>query len=114
MIKLKRSGMIDMQEHIMQEKYADLILQKGVNIQQNQALVMNGPVEGADFVRIVAKKAYELGAKDVHVTWADDTLSLLKYKHATDEVIEHYPSWKVEMQETYAKDGAAFLSIHAT
>src|SRR5699024_12100888 len=24
------------------------------------------------------------------------------------------PKWKVELQESYAKDGAAFLSIHAT
>src|SRR5690625_4501691 len=96
------------------EKYADLVLQKGVNIQKNQALFVNAPIEGIDFVRIVAKRAYELGAKDVHISWSDDELTLLKYKHATDEVIEQFPEWRVKMQEDYAEDGAAFLSIHAT
>lgn len=96
------------------EKYADLVLQKGVNIQKNQALVINAPIEGADFARIVARKAYELGAKDVHVSWADDELTLLKFQNATDEVLENFPEWRVNMQEYYAKDGAAFISIHAT
>lgn len=103
-----------MKEQTLQEKYADLVLQMGVNIQKDQALVINGPVEGAAFVRLVAHKAYELGAKEVHVNWADDELSLLKYQHATEEVIENFPDWKVQLQESYAKDGAAFLSIHAT
>ncbi len=99
---------------IEMEKYADLILQRGVNLQRNQALFINAPIEGAEFIRLVAKKAYELGAKDVHVSWGDDELSLLKFEHATDEVIETYPEWRVKQQEGYAEDGAAFLSVHAT
>lgn len=98
----------------LQEKYADLVLQKGVHIQKNQTLVINGPIEGADFVRLVAKRAYELGAKNVHINWADDYLTHLKYKHAADEVIESFPAWKVAQQEGFAEEGAAFLSIHAT
>src|SRR5690625_7659744 len=96
------------------EKYADLVLQKGVNIQQNQALFVNAPIEGVDFVRTVAKRAYELGAKDVHISWSDDELTLLKYKYATDEVIETFPEWRVKIKEDYAEDNDAFLSIHAT
>src|SRR5699024_12489265 len=77
------------------------------------ALVINAPIEGVEFVRLVAKKAYDLGAKNVHINWADDELTFLKYKHASDEVIENVPGWKVDMQEGFAEDGAAFLSIHA-
>src|SRR5699024_663770 len=58
--------MIDQQT---MEKYAVLALRTGVNLQQGQALMINAPVEGADFTRVVVKKAYELGAKDVHVQW---------------------------------------------
>lgn len=103
-----------MNEQTLQDRYADLVLQKGVNIQKNQALVINAPIEGATFVRLVAKKAYLLGAKNVHINWSDDELTFLKYKHAADEVIETVPDWKVDMQESFAEDGAAFLSIHAT
>src|SRR5699024_12263381 len=84
-----------------------LALRTGVNLQQGQALMINAPVEGADFTRVVVKKAYELGAKDVHVQWNDDELTLLKYQHAPEEVLTHYPEWKVKLHDFYAEDGAA-------
>ena len=96
------------------EKYAELVLVKGVNVQKDQAVVVSAPIEGADFTRVLAKKAYELGAKNVHINWGDDELTKLKYEHATDEVIENYPDWQVQKMESFAEDGAAFVSIHAT
>lgn len=95
-------------------KYARLVLEKGVNVQQDQAVVVSAPIEGADFVRILAKEAYALGAKNVHINWGDDELTRLKYEHASDEVMDHFPSWRVQMMEDFAEDGAAFVSIHAT
>lgn len=96
------------------EKYAELVLVKGVNVQQDQAVVVSAPIEGAEFTRILAKKAYELGAKNVHINWSDDELVRLKYEHASDEVMDDFPSWRVQMMEEFAEDGAAFVSIHAT
>ncbi len=89
-------------------------MQTGVNLQENQALMINAPIEGADFTRIVARKAYEMGAKDVHINWSDDELTLLKYENAPDEVIGSFPEWKVKLNESYAEDGAAVLSIRST
>lgn len=96
------------------EKYAQLVVEKGVNIQEDQTLFVSAPIEGVEFVRIVAKKAYDKGAKEVVINWSDDTLTLLKYQHASDEVIETFPDWAKQKQEYYAEGGAAFLSIHAT
>src|SRR5690625_2112289 len=96
------------------EKYADLTLKKGVNLGQNQSLFITAPIEGAQFVKTIAEKAYALGAKNVHVNWEDDDLTRLKYTHTSDEVMEKYPEWRVKMQESFAEDGAAFISIHAT
>lgn len=97
-----------------QEKYAELALKTGVNLQKNQALMINAPLEGAEFTKIVVRKAYELGAKDVHVNWTDDELTLLKYTHAPDEVLQNFPEWRVKMHDEFAKDGAALLSIRST
>src|SRR5699024_2457235 len=69
---------INMKEQTVQEKYANLVLQMVVNLQKDQALDINGSVEGAAFLRLVAHKAYALGAKEDHVNWADDELSLLQ------------------------------------
>jgi len=103
-----------MDQHQLLEKYAELVLKKGVNVQKDQAVVISSPIEGVNFTRILAKKAYEIGAKNVHINWSDDELVRLKYEHATDEVIDHYPEWRVQMMEDFAEDGAAFISIHAT
>lgn len=96
------------------EKYADLALKTGVNLQKNQALMINAPIEGADFTKIVVRKAYEIGAKNVHINWVDDELTLLKYENAPDEVIEDFPEWRVKLHDMYAEDGAAVLSIRST
>ncbi|MFD2629279.1 aminopeptidase [Oceanobacillus kapialis] len=96
------------------EKYAELALRKGVNLQKNQALMINAPLEGADFTKIVVRKAYEMGAKDVHINWVDDELTLLKYENAPDEVIASYPDWKVQLHDSFAEDGAAVLNIRST
>ncbi len=37
----------------------------GINIQPGQTLIIRTPLFAADFVRLVAKKAYEAGAKHV-------------------------------------------------
>ncbi|WP_330949131.1 aminopeptidase [Virgibacillus sp. MG-45] len=97
-----------------QEKYAELALRTGVNLQKGQALMINAPIEGADFTKIVVRKAWELGAKDVHINWVDDELTLLKYENAPDEVIADYPEWKVLLHDTFAEDGAAVLNIRST
>src|SRR5690625_412336 len=96
------------------EKYAELALRTGVNLQKGQALMINSSIEGADFTRIVVRKAYELGAKDVHVNWSDDALTLLKYEHAPEEVLADFPDWRVMLHNDYAEDGAALLSISST
>lgn len=98
----------------LKEKYAELALKTGVNLQKDQALVINSSIEGVEFTRIVAKKAYELGAKNVHVNWTDDELTLLKYENAPEEVLTDIPEWQVEKHLDFAKDGAALLAIRST
>src|SRR5690625_942210 len=93
------------------EKYAELALRTGVNLQKGQALMINSSIEGADFTRIVVRKAYELGAKDVHVNWSDDALTLLKYEHAPEEVLAVFPDWSVMLHNDYYVYGDALLLI---
>ncbi|MFC3885820.1 aminopeptidase [Bacillus songklensis] len=96
------------------EKYADLAVRVGVNIQKGQTLVINAPLAAAEFVRKAAKKAYEAGAKNVHVEWNDDELTRTKYELAPDEAFNEFPLWKAKGYEEMAENGAAFLSITAS
>ncbi|GAA0306645.1 aminopeptidase [Gracilibacillus halotolerans] len=96
------------------EKYAELALKTGVNLQENQVLMINSTIEGAEFTRIVVKKAYELGAKNVHINWSDDELNLLKFQHVSTEELTNIPQWQIDKNLDLAKDGAALLSIRST
>lgn len=93
------------------DKYASLCVKVGINIKEGQPLVINAPTEGLKFVRLLAEKAYGLGASDVHVNWSDEELTKLKYRNAPMSVFENYPDWKRDSLVDYAKKGAGFISI---
>ncbi len=92
-------------------KYAQLLVKNGINIQKNQTLVVNAPIEAADFVKVIAEVAYKTGAKNVHVEYRDEKLSLIKLLNAPDEAFDEAPQWKADGFEQMAKEDAAFLSI---
>jgi aminopeptidase len=98
----------------MLDRYADLTVKVGVNIQPGQALHITAPIDSADFVRKIARKAYEAGAKNVVIDWTDDELTRMKYDLAPDEAFHEYPSWKARGYEEMAENGAAFLTITAS
>ena len=68
------------------QKYAELAIKVGVNIQPNQTLLIRTPIECADFVRYAVKCAYENGARNVYVEWSDEECSLARYLYAPDDV----------------------------
>ena len=94
-------------------EYAKLCVSIGINLQKDEPLVINSPIEGQDFVRLVAKNAYEMGASEVHVNWNDEVLAKLKYENAPMRVFENFPKWYADGLEDYAEKGAGFLSISA-
>lgn len=93
------------------EKYAELAVKVGVNIQQGQTLVVNASLDAAEFVRLVVKKAYETGAKHVQVDWNDDIVTRTRFELAPQEAFEEFPEWRAKGLETLAENGAAFMSI---
>ncbi len=93
------------------EKYAELAVRVGVNIQPNQNLTINASTEVAEFVRIVVRKAYEAGARNVYVEWHDDIVSRTRYELASEEALSEYPEWKAKGLETLAENDGAFMSI---
>ena len=95
------------------DKYANLCVRVGINIQKDQPLVINAPVEGVEFVRLLAKRAYEAGAKEVYVNWNDGDITRMKFEYAPMEVFENFPKWYADGMEDYAEKGAGFISISA-
>lgn len=97
----------------MLEKYAMVALQVGVNLQKGQTLVLQAPVEAKELVRKIVRRAYELGAKYVHVELHDEELSRIKFLTAPEEAFTFYPMWRAKGFEEMAAEGAAFLQIYS-
>ncbi|MCB2299207.1 aminopeptidase [Clostridium tagluense] len=96
------------------EKYALLLVKTGINIQKDQTLVINSPIECASFARILSKIAYIEGAREVVINWRDELSSKIKFMHAPEEVFEEYPDWQRDFYVSNVRKGAAFLNISAS
>ncbi|MDQ0087657.1 aminopeptidase [Paenibacillus anaericanus] len=93
------------------EKYAELAVKVGANVQKGQTLIVNATIDSAELVRIIVKQAYEAGARSVKVNWTDDTVTRLRYDMAAEESFLDEPKWYAgEMLELVEK-GAAVLHV---
>lgn len=94
-------------------KYAKLIIKAGLNVQKEQIVVIDAPVESVELVRLVTKEAYDAGAKEVVVKYNDEVVSRYKYEYVKKENFENVPTWFSEFRNSYAAQNAAFLTIHS-
>ncbi|WNQ10881.1 aminopeptidase [Paenibacillus aurantius] len=95
------------------EKYAELAVRIGCNIQPGQSLWINGPIDSADLIRLITRKAYEAGAKNVQVEWYDQAVNRLKYDLAPEEAFGEYPAWRARALEQEAEKNGAYLYIES-
>lgn len=97
----------------MLEKYANLVVRTGVNLQDKQQLVINSPIECASFARMIAEKAYEAGAINVIVEYNDEELDLIKYSKASIESLKKEPKYLELSRDELIKENTAFIFIDA-
>ncbi len=95
------------------EKYARLVVRVGVNLQKDQILVINAPIECAEFARAMARAAFLAGAKDVVMRWGDEQSAHIRYAYGDQAIFEEYPDWLAAFYNDAAGRGAAFVSIAA-
>ncbi len=95
------------------EKYADLLLFKGLNIKKGQPLVITSPIESIDFVRVLAKKAYEYGVHDIYFDWSDSYLKLYQLQNFSMDELDNSLFWNKKVYDEYAEKDGAFLMLTA-
>lgn len=93
--------------------YAKLIIRTGVNLQKGQLVILNAPIENAEFARLVLEEAYRAGARDVLLRYFDDKASRIRYQYASEDALTTVPAWKYTPIEEYAKAGAAYICIES-
>jgi len=101
------------------EKYAEVIIKVALNLQSGQKLCIYSPftfgvpIELAPIIRLITKKAYEVGAKLVDVMWYDEEIYLERFQHAPLDSFTEFPKWKYDYMYDHAKEGNPILYILA-
>ena len=83
------------------QKYAKLLVAKGINVQQGDWVKMTIAVEQAPLARLITKEAYALGAEKVIVKWSDDEINKLHYLHQPVEVLTNIPEYEIQESEDH-------------
>lgn len=83
----------------------------GLGVVPGQQVIITAPVEAVPLVRLVTAEAYQAGASLVTVVYADDEMSLLRLKNATEKTLDETAEWFYAGVAEAMKKGAARLSI---
>jgi aminopeptidase len=75
------------------DRYAELITGFGANVQPDQVVAVEGPLEAAPLVRRIARGAYERGARYVDVLYFDAQVKRIRIEASPDEALDWVPPW---------------------
>ena len=95
------------------QKYAKLLVSKGINVQKGHTIVITIDVEQAPFARLLTKEAYELGAEEVIVKWTDDFVTRETYLHTSEERMTNVPQYKIDESLDMIEKKASRLSVRS-
>ena len=95
------------------EKYAELTVKIGVNLQKGQGLEIVCPVEKRDFAKALTQAAYDAGAGIVRIRWDDEEINKLTYKHADFKMLTEVPKWFVERRNYLVEKGFCYIAVSA-
>jgi len=91
------------------DRYADLIVRVGANVQQGQTLFVTALVEHAPLARALARAAYRAGARLVDVRYADNHLRRSFIEAAPEETLTETTPWLMARTEALAQGGALVM-----
>ncbi len=75
------------------DRYADLIVGFGANVQPDQIVAIEALPEAAPLVRRIARRAYERGARYVDVVYFDPFVKRIRVETAAESSLSWVPPW---------------------
>ena len=75
------------------DRYAELIVSVGANVQPDQVVAVEASPEAAPFVHAIARHAYARGARYVDASYFDPDVKRLRVELAHEETLDWVPPW---------------------
>jgi aminopeptidase len=93
------------------ERFADLIVNFGVNVQSGQILDIGTGLGKEELTRALTASAYKRGAKFVDVYYWDPYLKRARVQYAADDVLDFVPSWYGDRTLQLGEERGATISL---
>lgn len=95
-------------------KYADLLLQVGVNVQKGQNVLIKTEPYHHHFANLLAEKAYQLGAKYVDMSFATPGLTKARLAYSTEENLSFVPEYVKAFSDEWAHKDSCLLNVRGS
>ena len=84
------------------ERYAELAVRVGANVQPGQEVFVHGLVEHSDLVRALTRQSYRAGASYVNLAYSDQHIRRAMIEFGPDEALSYSPEWLKTLTRTTA------------
>jgi aminopeptidase len=81
------------------ERYAELAVRVGANVQPGQEVFVSGLVEHAELIRALTRHSYRAGASYVNVRYEDQHVRRAMIELGPDEALTYSPEWLKTLME---------------
>ena len=93
------------------EKFAEVLVEVGVNLQPGEVAVIQAETEHRDLVRELARVCYRKGARYVRVEYEDDELNRIRAQESRAEYLETFPQWLFDYRRAYGEDDTCVICL---
>ncbi|HEY1512362.1 MAG TPA: aminopeptidase [Gaiellaceae bacterium] len=93
------------------DRYAELIVHIGANVQPGQAVEVTARIEHVHVARAVARASYRAGAAYVDVLYSDQHVRRAMIEHAADDVLSWTPPWLLQRAKHFGEENAAIVAL---
>ena len=93
------------------QRYAELAVRVGANVQPGQLVDVVARVEHAEVAREVARASYRAGAAYVDVYYSDQHIRRALIEHAADDVLSWTPPWLLKRATDIGDERAAVVAL---
>jgi len=94
-----------------EERYAELAVRVGANVQPGQLVDVVARVEHAAVARAVAREAYRAGAAYVDVYYSDQHIRRALIEFAADDLLSWTPPWLLSRAKEVGRERAAVVAL---
>jgi aminopeptidase len=93
------------------EKYADVAVGVGVNLQKGQRLWLNVPIEARELGQAIVRSAYKRGASFVQVNWQDPITQRIRMEECDEDYLDVVPEYMIEALSAHMDAGYPILNV---